>query len=72
MAPIRLTFDASLTKGTKRQKISMLRYWGTYCGTFNIDMEYFGTYPPNTSEEALEAICTDLMVLKGFVSFFFI
>lgn len=56
MALIRPALDASLSKGTKQQKSSMLRYCGIYCAAFHIKMDTFKAEPTGSSEEVRYSI----------------
>lgn len=69
MALVRPTLDASLTKGTKRQKIFLLRYWGMYFSAFGFDIGKFGTNSQGRESEVREAIQKEFIILADFTSF---
>lgn len=69
MALIRPALDTSLAKGTKRQKSSLLKYWGMYCASFNINWQRFGVNPKASDDETREKIRREFMVPSGFASF---
>lgn len=69
MALVRHALDTSITEGTKRQKSSLLRYWGMNCAAFVIDMERCGTNPQVSENEMCDAICNECMILAGFLAF---
>lgn len=50
MALMRPALDASLAVGTKRQKSSLLRYWGIYCAAFHVNMKSFGNIPKGSDD----------------------
>lgn len=69
IALIRPALDVFLTKGTKRQKSSMLQYCSMYYAAFHIGIESFGTEPTATSEEVQETIRKKCMAITGFARF---
>lgn len=69
MALMRPALDASLAKGTKKQKSSLLRYWDMYCTAFDIDIKDFGANPQKSEDAKRKFIRLQCLVLAGFASF---
>lgn len=60
---------AAATKGTKRQKSTLLRHWSMFYATYGVDIQAFGKKPVDQIESVREGIRRDIYVLAGLASF---